>query len=80
MNDREHFYICGREIRSVRNHWAFSLADFGDQFRVGASTVQAWERNGVSARNQKFDHQLFSVLRLSRDTLDPTTTTQGDPE
>lgn len=67
--ERRQFYISGDEIRSVRNHWAYSLADFAQEFDVCSSTIVAWEQHGVTARNNRFDSALFSVLRTSRDTL-----------
>ena len=61
--------IAGDEIRSVRNHWAMPLAEFGEHFGVAASTVCDWERNGVTCRNQKFDRRIYRVLKLSHDVL-----------
>lgn len=47
-----------------------SRQDFAEQFGVTAETIQAWEKNGVTCRNQSFDYSIWRVLKLSRDVLE----------
>lgn len=61
--------ISGREIRAVRTYWCMPRAEFADHFGVTSTTVYAWERHGVTARNQKFDSATFRILKLSQDVL-----------
>lgn len=68
-HDEHRCTIPGDEIRSVRDHWAFSRTDLAEVFGVTPGTIYAWERRGVTCRNQKFNQALFRVLKLSRDVL-----------
>lgn len=53
----------------MRNFWGVTRVEFGEIFNVSAGTVLAWERAGVSDRNQKFNRATFRVLRMGRDLL-----------
>lgn len=44
-------------------------AEFAAHFAVSSQTVYAWERLGVTSRNQKFDIGIFRILKLSQDLL-----------
>jgi len=61
--------ISGREIRAVRSYWCMPRAEFAEHFDVSPTTVYAWERYGVTSRNQKFDPATFRILKLSQDVL-----------